>query len=179
MARRLLQRVGLHDGGDPRAVRTSTWRTRRARGDDPRAVICDHEVPNITLSISRQAFAFSDDRNPPFSGALPWANSPEGTDTSPAVSNPLADNPDGYLVINKEEYTSGNEALEKLREATSQLSQVTDSIKTHGNLAWNFENEQRETGVAPPYCPLTLPNTPISKGEDPNTICWRFNDGDA
>jgi hypothetical protein len=138
------------------------------------------KFPNITLSISRQAFAFPDDRNPPFSGTLPWANTPLGTATSPAVSNPLAGNPDGYLVLNEEDYTSGEAALKKLREATSEsLSSVTYSIKAHGNLAWNFENEQRETGVAPPLCPETLPEELISKGDDPNTICWRFNDGDA
>ena len=140
------------------------------------------KFPNISISISRQAFAYHDDRFPAFSGSLPWRNSPLGTTkpASPAVSNPLAGNPTGFLVVNDESYASGTAALKALREATDEsLSQVTYSINTHGNLAWNFLNEQREAGVAPPECKPTLPGDAISQGDDPNTICWRFNDGDA
>jgi hypothetical protein len=140
------------------------------------------KFPNISISINRQAFAYRDDWFPPFSDNLPWRNSPLGTTkpASPAVSNPFARNPTGLLVVNDESYASGTKALEALREATDEsLSTVTYSINTHGNLAWNFENEQRETGVAPPECKPTLPGDVISQGDDPNTICWRFNDSDA
>jgi hypothetical protein len=139
------------------------------------------KYPNVTVMVSRQAFKYQDDKYPPFSGPLSraWARAPYASPVSTA--NPFGDNPYG-LVNNSERngttYASGKTALDDLLDDTAQIPAVDSSMHT-GGLVEGFDDE-RGSATAP-ACSSSVGFNPVRVLSQPadETICWRFNDGDA
>jgi len=147
---------------------------------DPRATtlgisVASTKFPTITLKVQRTAFDYRDITYPVFSGSLAWAQAPIA---SPATDNPFSRNPPGVVndsTHNHTTYASGQTDLDALQHDTSQLPAVDSSLH-QGNLEAGFD-EERDLAPAP-VCNRALLPDPV-KASSANTICWRFNDGDA
>jgi hypothetical protein len=134
--------------------------------------VASTDFPTISLEIQRRTYSTG-------SSVLPWADSPIGSDKSPATSNSFKSNPT-YQVNSfsfaRSNYVSGDpQAFDSIWNDTQKtLPVLYEQVKTFHNLSSGFKYEQGE--IDPPVCSGTGTGE-VLKTASADTICWRFEDG--
>jgi hypothetical protein len=137
-------------------------------------------IPMLSLAISRSAYRWPGQKNPPFNGPLPWT-SQLGSKLTPYTANPNGEN--AYSIIGHPYFLnigSGTSGLGYLKTATQELPAVNQAIQ-EGGLYQNLAAEQKS--ALDPFCPtpgnLGLELSNSAYAANASTMCWLFKDGDA